>query len=764
MSASTQVPVVVLAQGRTKTEKVLIRDWVAQHHRGAPIIGIGGDLGSDTGAATQIGTLADDTLLVPVRVTWLSVSSNSRRPTELLAHLSPRRPPGPLQGRLLRNSPGRAGVVKGEPATVGELRERFAQETGSSKSASSFATFVARAATVAVDRAERRLIGDRYKVPRQVVEQITASSRFRARVEELAVKLGRSDAEVLAEAQAALDELVTVQSPAAIDAFRTVLSPMHSRAWKVQVDTSNLDRLRALNKEKALVFLPAHRSYVDPLVLAEVLHEHDFPRNHMLGGNNMSFWPIGPLGKRAGVIFIRRASDNAAAEAIYKFALKEYLGYLTAKKFNLEWYIEGGRTRTGKLRPPKLGLLAYLVRAVQDDRTEDVAMVPVSIVYDHMQEVRALDAEQGGAAKAAESTRWLARYVRGQQRMSGNAWVRFGEPFSLRQALEEAGPGPAQLDKVGFRICDGINRTTPVTPSALLTFTLLGSHDRALTLSEVARVLAPLLDYLDAHGIPRTDDKQAGASLREEAGLRLALDRLVGVGVATMFAGGPEPVWSIQAGQHRVAAFYRNGGLHHLVTRAITELALLKVSSKPVTEDSIAEAWGEAQRLRDLLKFEFFFPPTEQFREDVLKELELLDPNWQSQDGPEGGAKILSASRLLVAHRALRSFLDAQIVVATALAERDPAIEVVEGPFLDQCLGLGQQMLLRGRLHRADSVSRELYSSALRLARNRGLLETGDVEAVQAGRHDFLAEVTYVLERLSRIDRLEADLLEEVLG
>ncbi|HUR75648.1 MAG TPA: glycerol-3-phosphate 1-O-acyltransferase [Sporichthya sp.] len=750
MSAKAHVPVVVLAEGRTKTEKSLIRDWVAENHRGAPVIQLGGELDLDA--------YDDGTLLVPVRVSWVTVPSPSRRPAELLSHLTPRRPPALLQNALLRSSPGRAGVVRGEPATVGDLRARFAQETGN---ASSFSTFVTRVATVAVDRAERRLIGDRYKVPRQVVDQITASSRFRGKVAELAAKLGMSDAEVLAGAREALDELVTVQSPAAIDVFRTVVAPMHSRTWKVQVDTSNLERLRALNKEKALIFLPAHRSYVDPLVLAEVLHEHDFPRNHLLGGNNMSFWPLGPLGKRAGVIFIRRANTDAAGEAIYKFALREYLGYLTSKKFNLEWYIEGGRTRTGKLRPPKLGLLAYLVRALQDDLTDDVGMVPVSIVYDHMQEVRALDAEQGGATKAKESTRWMARYVRGQQLRSGNAWIRFGEPFSLRQAMEEAGPGPAQLDKVGFRICDGINRATPVTAPALLTFTLLGSHDRALTLSEVGRVLAPLLDYLDARGIPRTD---TDVSLREEAGLRKALARLVAVGVATTFAGGPEPVWSIQAGQHRVAAFYRNGALHHLVTRAIVELALLHVSSKPVSEGSIAEAWTEAQRLRDLLKFEFFFPPTQQFRQDVIKELDLVDSNWESHEGPDGGAKILSSSRLLVAPRALRSFFDAQVVVATALAERDPAIEVVEGPFLDQCLGLGRQMLLRGRLHRADSVSRELYASALRLAKNRGLLESADSDAVQAARHEFLAEVTDVLERLSRIDRLEVDLLDEVLG
>ncbi|MGQ0623823.1 MAG: glycerol-3-phosphate 1-O-acyltransferase [Sporichthyaceae bacterium] len=751
MQTATAVPnqtaVIVLADPRTRTERKLIDEWVASTHRSSPVLEARGDW--------TVTDYPDATLVLPVRVTWIDVPAPSRRPSEMLAHLSPRRPWSVLQPALIRRVPGRANVVKGEGATIGELRARFDAETG--PAGTSLETFVARAATVACDRAERRLIGDRYKVPRQVVEQISESLRFRTRIDDLAAKLGKPAAVVLAEAKSALDELVTVQSPAAIDAFRTVLAPMHARAWKVQVDTTGLDALRELNKARALVFLPAHRSYVDPLVLAEVLHQHDFPRNHMLGGNNMSFWPIGPLGKRAGVIFIRRAN---ADDAVYKFALREYLSHLTAKKFNLEWYVEGGRTRTGKLRPPKLGLLSYLVRALGEDTATDVAMVPVSIVYDHMREVSALDAEQGGAAKAAESTRWLARYVRDQQNRSGNAWVRFGEPFSLREALAAAGSGPTQLDKVGFRICDGINRATPMTSSALLTFALLGSHDRALTLAEVGRVAEPLLDYLELRGVPTTD---ADRELRTDSGLRAALDRLVSYGVATTFDGGPDPVWSIQPGQHRVAAFYRNGALHHLVTRAIVELALLHVARKGNAQDPIAQAWAEAQRLRDLLKFEFFFPPTEQFSSDVARELCLIDPNWSQRASEDGAADLLACSQLLVAHRSLRSFLDAQIVVATALVERDPALEVVEGPFLSQCLGLGQQMLLRGRLHRADSVSRELYATALRLARHRGLLEVGG-EEVRRARADFVAEVSEILERLGRIARLEEDLLGEVLA
>ena len=89
--------------------------------------------------------------------------------------------------------------------------------------------------------------------------------------------------------------------------------------------------------------------------------------------------------------------------------MREYFGHLVAKRFNLEWYIEGGRSRTGKLRPPRYGLLHYLVRALQDGHGGDVTLVPVSITYEQLQEVAAMAAEQGGGAKSAEGLGWLAR-------------------------------------------------------------------------------------------------------------------------------------------------------------------------------------------------------------------------------------------------------------------------------------------------------------------------------------------------------------------
>ena len=216
-----------------------------------------------------------------------------------------------------------------------------------------------RQATLACDRAERRILGDRYKVPRRMVEQITASARFRALVDRLSGQTGKPRADVERDLESCLSEMAAVQSPPAIDAFRALMGPLHTKAWDVKVDEDGLERLRELNKEHALVFLPSHRSYSDPLLFAEVLHDRDFPRNHVLGGNNLSFWPIGRArpARRDRVHPPQRSATTRST----RLAIQEYLGHLLAKRFNLEWYIEGGRSRTGKLRRRRFGLLRYLV-------------------------------------------------------------------------------------------------------------------------------------------------------------------------------------------------------------------------------------------------------------------------------------------------------------------------------------------------------------------------------------------------------------------
>lgn len=734
----------ILADLRTETERALVSEWVREHHGAAHVVE------ADSPAlARRLAEAADETEVLPVRVTWLPPERGGERRvqlTDLITLTNPRRPWSRLQSRIARRAPDRVIVVAGQSAPAKELRRRFAEQSGGNEQA--LARFVLHQAMLACDRAERAHTGDRYKVPRLIAEQILGSARFSAQIDGLAAELGRPRASVLADARACLREVATVQSALAIDLFRAVVRPMHASAWTVQVEPDGVRRLKDLNRRHALIFLPTHRSYVDPLVLAEVLHQHDLPRNHLLGGDNMSFWPLGPLGRRAGVIFIRR---SFGADRVYKLAIREFLGHLVAKRFNLEWYIEGGRTRTGKLHPPKLGLLHYVVAALDDGRADDVLLVPTSIVYDRLQEAGAVTAEQTGAVKRREGLRWMLDYIVAQRRNVGAARVHFGEPFSLRATLQEAGAGTARLEKVAFRICDGINRVTPVTSTSMVTLALLGSRDRALTLDQVGRLCSPLLDYLERRGVPGPI-----AELRRPSGLRAGLDSLTGARAATRYDGGSEPVWSIAADGHHVAAFYRNGALHHFVNRAIVELALVHLSEHSDCAHPWSTAWRDALATRDLLKFEFFFAEKRAFRRDLRDELELLWPGWRSQTpSPEAVARRLLDADMVVAHRALRSFLDAQWIVASQLAARDPRETVERDDLVAECLGVGRQHLLQGRVHGGESVSRELFDAALRLAANRDLLAPGGAD-VRRGRLAWLSQVEEVVARLRTLDELES--------
>ncbi|MCO1653528.1 glycerol-3-phosphate 1-O-acyltransferase [Pseudonocardia humida] len=746
-----QAPVVVLADTATAVERRLVQEWMRES-------GLSPDVVLPLRVDALVGTLtdADDaTVVAPVRVLWRPRERDGRRRVrwaDVVSLGNPRRPAPHLQGRIARREPDRAAVAVAETATLGDLRARFAERTGREQppSPAELAAFVAHQAELALQRAERALLGDRYKVPTHIVEAVEASPQFRDGVVELAARLELPEAEVRERAVHDLHGLVASLSPVAVDLLSGVLRPLHARAWDVHVDAAGLEKLRELNRTHPLVFLPSHRSYTDPFLLADVLAEHDFPRNHVLGGENLRFWPIGPLAKRAGIVFIRRSFGD---DEVYKLAVREYFGYLLAKRFNLEWYMEGGRSRTGKLRAPRHGLLAGVAEAVERGRVDDVHLVPVSITHDQLREVSAMAAEQLGAPKKGEGLGWLARYAKAQLEPIGAAYVRFAEPVSLRRALEGVDPDDPgsrrlALQKAVFEVAVGINQVTPVVATALVTLALLGVRDRALTLGQVQRVLEPVRAYVESRGA--VESGPSTEAVRTPAGLRRVLHALAASKVVSIYSGGGEPVYAIDRGQHLVAAFYRNSAIHHFVDRALAELALL--SEPGQRRDAVAA-------LRDLLKFEFFFPDRRTHEAQVEAELERLGAGW---DAPDGSAA-LAGAEFLIAHRVLRSFLDSQLVVAERLAARDPRTPVVEKEFLDECAGYGQQMLLQGVLHGSESLSRELFTTALKLAANLDLVDPGREELARS-RRGFAARMRDMVARVVRIDEIDARLRREATG
>lgn len=425
----------VLASMASPIEMELVTTWLDQRRAAHPdasfdlvtLPALDAPPEAMTSLAEQLES-GEDRSIVPVRVFWLPPPDRGRlaRLTGLLPGRDPYHPNQRLQAQILRGAPQRARVVAGESATVSELRQQWRDTTvGDDKS--DFAQFVIRRAILAMERVEYRILGPQYKSPRLVKPEILASNRFRA-------GLAKIPGATVDEAGKMLDELATGWSRASVDLV-SVLGRMISRGFDPEIDYDEYQvaAMRTGLEAHPAVLLFSHRSYIDGAVVPVAMQENRLPPVHVFAGINLSFGAMGPLLRRSGVIFIRR---NIGNDQLYKYVLREYVGYIVEKRFNLSWSIEGTRSRTGKMLPPKLGLLAYVADAYLDGRSEDILLQPVSISFDQLHETAEYAAYARGGEKTPEGVGWLYNFIRAQgERNYGKIYVRFPEAVSMRQYL-----------------------------------------------------------------------------------------------------------------------------------------------------------------------------------------------------------------------------------------------------------------------------------------------------------------------------------------
>jgi glycerol-3-phosphate O-acyltransferase len=586
--------------------------------------------------------------------------------------------------------------------------------------------------------------------PAEVV-QLLAAPWYDERLTRLAEELGRDPDSVRAEAAGYLREMAPSLDERAVRAWRS-FSRWLMRAYDVLVDEDQIAQLRRLDRKATLAFAFSHRSYLDGTLLPEVIQANRLSPALTFGGANLNFFPLGAWAKRTGTIFIRRQTKDIP---VYRFVLRAYTAQLVQNHANLTWSIEGGRTRTGKLRPPVYGILRYVSDAVDEIDGPEVYLVPTSIVYDQLHEVEAMTTEAYGAAKRPEDFRFLIRLARQQGERLGRAYLDFGEPLPLRKRLEElraeeSGTG-TEIERIALDVEHRINRATPVTPTAVVSLALLGA-DRSLSISEVLATVRPLASYIAA----RNWTVAGAADLTNRSTIRSTLHELVASGVVSVYDAGTEPVWGIGADQHLVAAFYRNTAIHILVDRAIAETALLAASEISVDGSVLpATVRDEALSLRELLKFEFLFSARAQFEKDLADEVRLIGPveDTTKATSADQVRRLLEKADLLLAHLVLRPFLDAYHIVAARLAAyEDESFD--EQLFLTECLEVGKQWELQRRIASAESRSMELFKTALRLARHRELVDGFEDPDIAERRRQFADEIATAIRRVNAIAEL----------
>ena len=728
----------VLASMETPVEMQLVMDWLGQQRAQNPEVQF--DLsklpelpsGFASGVApTELTALVkelqsgpesgDDRSVVPVRVFWLPAPDRGRvaKLAGLIPGRDPYHPNQRQQRHILRNDPTRARIVAGEAAKVSELRQQW-RDTTVGEDERDFAQFVIRRAILAMERAEYRILGPQYKSPRLIKPEILASTRFRAGLKKI-------PGATVEEAGKMLDELATGWSRASVDIV-SVLGRMLSRGFDPEIDYEEFQvaAMRSRLEAHPAVLLFSHRSYIDGAVVPVAMQENRLPPVHVFAGINLSFGLMGPLLRRSGVIFIRR---NIGGDPIYKYVLREFVGYIVEKRFNLSWSIEGTRSRTGKMLPPKLGLLAYVADAYLDGRSEDILLQPVSISFDQLHETDEYAAYAQGGEKTPEGVGWLYNFIKAQgERSYGKIYVRFPEAVSMREYLgtphgplaQDEGAKRLALQKMSFQVAWRILRATPVTATGLASALLLTTRGAALTLGQLHHTMQGSLDYLERKQTPVST---SALRLRTRDGVRAAVDALSNGHPITRVDGGREPVWRIESKNEHAAAFYRNSVIHAFLETSIVELALAHArQTQDSRGDRVQAFWDQAMRLRDLLKFDFYFADSAAFRGNIAEEL-AWNQDWEAHvaaGGDEIDAMLLG-KRPLMADSMLRVFFEAYEIVADVL--RDAPADIGQQELTDLALGVGRQYVAQARVRTSEPVSTLLFATAYQVVVDQGLVE-----------------------------------------
>jgi glycerol-3-phosphate O-acyltransferase len=746
----------VLASVSSPAEQELLNDWLERQRREHPdtkveVLRLPVDDDPPGAALAQLVECLEadqDRSVVPVRVFWIPGGLPTR--SKVVAFLSGRdtyRPPEILQRRILRKDLSRVRVVAGEPAKVSELRQQWS-DTTTAENPREFARFVIRRAILAIERVELRLLGPEYKSPRLVKPEILASARFREGLQQI-------PGSTVEKAGEMLDELATGWSRFSVDLIPSLGRAIFSRGFdpNIDYDRDQVEAMRRALENHPAVLLFSHRSYLDGVIVPVAMQENRLPPVHTFAGINLSFGFMGPLMRHSGVIFLRRKLDDP----LYKYVLRQFVGYIVEKRFNLSWSIEGTRSRTGKMLPPKLGLLAYVADAYLDGRSDDILLQPVSISFDQLHETAEYAAYARGGEKTPEGLSWLYNFIKAQgERNYGKIYVRFPEAVSMREYLGEPN-GPMATDKaakrlamqkMAFEVAWRILRATPVNATALVSALLLAARGRALTLDQLHHTLQDSLDYLDRKQIPMTNSV---LRLRTPDGVRAAVDALSNGHPITRVDGGREPVWYIAPSDEHEAAFYRNTLIDAFLETSLVELAL--AHAQRADGDRVEAFWSQVMRLRDLLKFDFYFADSAAFREHVAEEMSWHE-DWESHVAAGGDQidMLLRAKQPLVVGAMLRPFFEAYEIVADVLC--DAPAEIDEKDLTNKALGLGRQYAAQDRVRSNDAVSALLFATARQVAADQHLLEpAADLDERRTAFHDELRTVLGDMDKVEQISR-----------
>jgi len=414
-----------------------------------------------------------------------------------------------------------------------------------------------------------------------------------------------------------VEEIAATYNKSVMDKFQHVLNNTVDRMYEAinLTFTPEVGDFKKYVDENCVILVPNHQSHADYIALNyAIIKSFGFPV-YIAGGINLNIFPIGTLFRNSGCFFIRRSFNN---DILYKLTLEGYLYYLLGEGKPIEFFFEGGRSRSGKLLPPRYGLFTMLVTAhshLPEKRKKPLQFMPVSIMHEYVPEQKSLTRELGGAKKNKESTKELLKVFKVLKYKLGSIHIKVGNGISGANYKNFSTKERAQ--KLAFDCFRSVGSKMMVTPTSLLALILLDKPDGALKFDEIFDKAHRIINYCKTFYVPITESLVDQSKL--EKVLENALDMQIKNGKVDLIGSSTvgHEFYSIKPTTRIELLYFKNTILHHFIVPWIINSAWVALFSGAI--ESVDDLKKHFLYLRDQLKFEFYLPTVKETLYQVIK-------------------------------------------------------------------------------------------------------------------------------------------------
>ncbi|MBU4209307.1 MAG: 1-acyl-sn-glycerol-3-phosphate acyltransferase [Proteobacteria bacterium] len=591
-----------------------------------------------------------------------------------------------------------------------------------------------------INQHRRSIVGPILKSREELKENILTNNRLQKFMYDYSKKRDIPIQKIRKEAEGYLDEIAANYNIAIIRMAAFLVKWVVSTLFEgVTVNNDVLDKVKNMSKKGPLILVPCHKSHIDYLILSYTLYKNNMPCPHIAAGKNLSFWPLGPLFRGGGAFFIRRTFRGAV---LYSKVFAEYINKLLEEGFNIEMFIEGGRSRTGKLIMPKLGLLSILINAYKNGSCEDLIFVPIFIGYDRVLEESAYLSEIKGGQKEPESLLQVIKAGRLLKKRYGRIYIKFHEPMSLNELLSENGskiqdmPTKEQnafIRNLGHRIINAIDNVSLVTPYALVASAILNCPKKSFTYDYLISEMEIYMTYLFSKRAKMADTLVLDQARAFERVLDHYTHRkfIEKIPKKDKESQPSDTIFKVNESKRPVLEYYKNNCISFFIPAAFTALAILGKDAFQFSTSDIVSGYAF---LQEFFKNEFSYEVDKTPDYFVRKNIKIFidDAILMPHATLPDTYNLTSAGyrKLLLFSTFLKTYFESYFIVLNFFM-RYPKEFINTNDRMKKVQSIGNRMYKRKEIERREALSKINFQNAVDYFTSHGVKSSDDSDKIK---------------------------------